>query len=95
LSDASISRHPAKCLGWFAITPIVCPFILMNPVTIFFANFLSTLDYLKDNFVDKIIKDPANTNNVISDDLYKYEKEDIAKKAKESRNEEYWEKIIW
>lgn len=59
------------------------------------ANFLSTLDYLKDNFVDKIIKDPANTNNVISDDLYKYEKEDIAKKAKESRNEEYWEKIIW
>ncbi|MDD3041003.1 hypothetical protein [Bacteroides sp.] len=58
-------------------------------------NFLSILDYLKDSFVDKTIMDPANTNNVISDDLYKYEKENIAKKAKESRNQEYWEKIIW
>jgi len=59
------------------------------------ANFLSILDYLKDGFVDKTIIDPANTNNVISDDLYKYEKESIAKKAKESRNQQYWENIIW
>jgi len=59
------------------------------------SNFLAILDYLKDYFVDKTIIDPANTNNVISDDLYKYEKEAIAKKAKESRNQLYWKDIIW
>jgi len=58
-------------------------------------NFLSVLDYLAESFVDKTIMDPANTNNVISDDLYKYEKEIIAKKAKECRSQQYWESIIW
>lgn len=58
-------------------------------------NFLTLLDYLRDSFIDKTIIDPANTNNVISDDLYKYEKEMIAKKAKEIRNQESWGNIIW
>ncbi len=58
-------------------------------------NFLALLDYLRDEFVDKTIVDPANTNNTISDDLFKYEKEAIRKKAKESRSQQYWENIIW
>lgn len=58
-------------------------------------NFLVLLDYLRDEFVDKTIVDPANTNNVISDDLYKYEKDAIRKKAKESRSQQYWKDIIW
>lgn len=58
-------------------------------------NFLTVLDYLKDSFVEKTVIDPANSNNVISDDLFKYEKEAIASKAKESRSKEYWKDIIW
>jgi hypothetical protein len=58
-------------------------------------NFLTVLDYLRDEFVSKKIIDPANTNNVISEDLYKYEKEAIQKKASESRSQKYWKDIIW
>ncbi len=58
-------------------------------------NFLTVLDYLRDNFVDKTVIDPSNTNNKISDDLFKYEKQAIASLAKESRNQQYWSSIIW
>ncbi|KGK85912.1 hypothetical protein DP73_17660 [Desulfosporosinus sp. HMP52] len=58
-------------------------------------NFLTVLDFLVSSIVEKKVFDPANTNNEISDDLYKYEKEIIAKKAKESRNQKHWEDIIW
>lgn len=58
-------------------------------------NFMTVLEYLRDSLVDKVIIDPANVNNTISDELYKYEKEEIAKKAKESRNAQNWGNIIW
>jgi hypothetical protein len=58
-------------------------------------NFRAVLKYLRDNFVDEIIIDPANTNNTISDLLSKSSKELIAAKAKSSLNEPYWEQIIW
>ncbi|MBD7971238.1 nucleotidyltransferase domain-containing protein [Paenibacillus gallinarum] len=58
-------------------------------------NFLLLLDYLRDEFIDKRVVDPANSNNIISDDLYRYEKEAIQKKARDSRSQKYWEKIIW
>lgn len=41
------------------------------------------------------IEDPANTNNVISDDLTNQEKVRIAAQARQSAQEPYWEKIIW
>jgi hypothetical protein len=59
------------------------------------SNFMTILGYLRDSFVDKTIKDPSNTNNTISDELYKYEKEAIAKKAKESALAKTWDEIIW
>lgn len=58
-------------------------------------NFLAVLEYLRDDFVNKTIVDPANTNNIISEDLFKYEKEAIRKKARESRVQQYWRNIIW
>lgn len=58
-------------------------------------NFLTILEYLRDEFVEKKIVDPANTNNIISEDLYRYEKESIQKKARTSRSQKYWEDIIW
>lgn len=59
------------------------------------SNFLTVLTYLKDNFIDSTVIDPANTNNKISDMLYKYEKEAIATQAKISLNKSNWEEIIW
>ena len=58
-------------------------------------NFMTVLDYLSNNFLSKTVYDPANTNNVISNDLHKYEKEKIVEQAKESRKASLWGKIIW
>lgn len=58
-------------------------------------NFMTVLEYLQNSFVDKRVIDPSNSNNIISEDLYKYEKEAIAKKAKESRSAQSWGNIIW
>jgi hypothetical protein len=57
-------------------------------------NFCTVLEYLRDEFVDKVVIDPSNSNNTISDDIYKYEKQAIASKAKENINQ-YWENVIW
>lgn len=59
------------------------------------SNILDVLKYLRDNFVNKRIEDPANTNNIISNDLTKLEKEKIATKAEKDLKKQYWEKIIW
>ncbi len=34
---ASMSRHPASTIGWFATTPTVCPSSRMKPVRMFLA----------------------------------------------------------
>lgn len=41
------------------------------------------------------IEDPANTNNILSDDLTNQEKYRIAGLAAQSAREQYWGKIIW
>ena len=58
-------------------------------------NFWTVLTYIRDNLVDSSVIDPANTNNKISDMLYKYEKEAISTKAKESLGKKTWVEIIW
>ncbi|NBG64524.1 nucleotidyltransferase family protein [Acidiluteibacter ferrifornacis] len=58
-------------------------------------NFISVLEYLRDSFVGTKFTDPANTNNVISDMIFKYQQENIKKAAKSSLDEQYWGQIIW
>lgn len=58
-------------------------------------NILAIFKYLRDSFIDKVIIDPSNTNNKISDDLYKYEKEAIVSAAKEDLAKDYWSQIVW
>lgn len=41
------------------------------------------------------VMDPANTNNVLSDDLTMPEKERIARLASQSASQQYWKEIIW
>lgn len=58
-------------------------------------NFWTVLTYLSDKFVESSVTDPSNTNNKVSDMLYKYEKEAIALQAKTSLGKKTWEEIIW
>jgi hypothetical protein len=59
------------------------------------SNFWKVLGFLKDEFTAKRYIDPANTNNVISDDLNIQEKRAIAAKANESKSQSNWNRIVW
>jgi len=58
-------------------------------------NFFTVLDYLATELPYARIEDPANSNNIVSDDLNLREKQTIAKMAESSLSERYWAKIIW
>lgn len=58
-------------------------------------NVSACLEYLRDNLETARVVDPANTNNIISDDLTTAEKKVIAQAARRSRDEPYWEQVLW
>lgn len=58
-------------------------------------NFSSVLDYLADSFSSARFVDPANTNNIISDELTNSEKSAIASQAYQSRREQNWGSVVW
>jgi hypothetical protein len=60
------------------------------------ANHVSdVLLYIADSIATSRIVDPANTNNVISDDLTVAAKQKIASQARGSVEEKFWENVIW
>ena len=59
------------------------------------ANMEVVLEYLKDVFVAAPIRDPANFENRVSDDLLKHEKLAISEAAAESLKQADWGKIVW
>ncbi len=58
-------------------------------------NVVNVLAYLADDFKGRRIVDPANTNNVVSDELSGLEKLRIATAAKASLQAAYWSQIVW
>lgn len=58
-------------------------------------NFWAVLEYFSDGFSSARFVDPANTNNIISDDLTDAEKNAILLKARESHGQRLWEHIVW
>lgn len=57
-------------------------------------NFLYLLTYIRDNICSLRVVDPANSNNVLSDDLTAAEKRALSTQAQKSLSEQYWEQII-
>jgi hypothetical protein len=58
-------------------------------------NFGKVIIYLRDEFAGKRFVDPANTNNVISDDLSLAQKQSIANKADLSARQRNWNQVVW
>ncbi|MFK7797547.1 MAG: nucleotidyltransferase [Aureispira sp.] len=58
-------------------------------------NFITVLEYFRDSFVNKSFIDPSNSNNFISNMIYKYQKEEIQKAARKSLKQKNWEDIIY
>lgn len=57
-------------------------------------NVLTALEYLRDRFANARVVDPANSNNVISDDLTDAQKRAIAAAAKTAREAPSWSDIV-
>jgi hypothetical protein len=60
----------------------------------FSANVWTTLIYLRDRFANARVVDPANTNNVISDDLTISGKASVAAAASKALNATNWKEIV-
>lgn len=58
-------------------------------------NFLAVLEYLRSTFPTARLLDPANTNNVVSDDLTNGEKTAVAAQARRSLSETDWGRVVW
>ncbi len=58
-------------------------------------NFLRSLEYMRDNIETARFIDPANTNNVVSEDCSAAEKTAIAFKARASLGKRTWQEIVW
>jgi len=58
------------------------------------ANVSTVFEFLQDNFVGARIVDPANTNNIISDDLALAEKQCISAAGRRARATQYWRDIV-
>ncbi len=58
-------------------------------------NIFFLLRYLKDNICSLRVVDPANSNNILSDELTADEKRSISSIAQKSLAEQYWDNIIW
>jgi hypothetical protein len=58
-------------------------------------NVLTALRYLSSRFEQAVVHDPANLDNVVSNDLSASEKKAIAKAARDVLYDENWKKIIW
>lgn len=59
------------------------------------ANVLTALEHIRDRIRTVRYVDPANTNNVISDDCTATEKIAVAAQAANSRGQQIWERIVW
>ena len=58
------------------------------------ANFWEVLHYLAEDFRTARLVDPANTANVVSDDLTIGERMAVVAAARSARSQRYWERIV-
>ena len=59
------------------------------------SNVLHALGAIGSSLTSTRIVDPANTNNILSEDLTRSEKQRAALQASKSASEQHWSRIIW
>jgi hypothetical protein len=83
-------RFPSFCLEL-----VVIDALRNRPRDLLVGNFERVLSYLRSVFPGAPFRDPANPENVVSDDLLEHEKLAIADAAAESLRQKDWSRIIW
>lgn len=66
-----------------------------RPVGDLVPNFWHALGWFADNFESARLIDPANTNNVVSDDLSPQEKRAVSNAARIARGKKFYSDILW
>ncbi len=56
---------------------------------------LAALRYISNRFEHAVVRDPANSDNIVSNDLSAGDKKTIAKAARDALYDENWKKILW
>jgi hypothetical protein len=79
----------------FYLEMAIIDFLAGRSTTDLSGNFWEALGFLAGNFLNRRYIDPANTNNVISDDLTNTEKQLVQSAAQASRRQTNWEQIVW
>jgi len=79
----------------FYLELIVIQALGQRPIAHLADNIWQALRFIAEDFPDARVEDPANTNNIISDDLTIAEKNAIASQASSSLMKSNWSQIIW
>ncbi len=58
-------------------------------------NVAAVLRYIGNRFEQAVVRDPANDDNIVSNDLSEPEKKIVAKAARAALYDENWKKILW
>ena len=58
-------------------------------------NVLAVLRYISTRFEQALVRDPANSDNIVSNDLSAADKKAVAKAARAALYDENWKKILW
>jgi hypothetical protein len=58
-------------------------------------NILGVLRHLSNRLEQAVVADPANSDNILSSDLFVNDKQAIAKAARDALYDENWKKILW
>jgi hypothetical protein len=58
-------------------------------------NVLAVLRYISTRFEQAVVRDPANSDNIVSNDLSATDKKTVAKAARAALYDENWKKILW
>lgn len=58
-------------------------------------NVFAGLRFLSSRFVQAAMRDPANSDNIVSDDLTLPQRKKIAQTARQALEDDNWERIIW
>lgn len=79
----------------FYLELVVIDALRNRPADLLAGNIEVVLKYLRDIFPGAPVRDPANPENLVSDDLLQHEKLAIGDAAGESLKQELWNQILW
>ena len=87
-------RHGVP-IGSFVLELAIAQALYNSRSTTLEDRMLEVLEYLRDSYSSARLVDPANSNNVVSDDVPRADKTATQEAARRSRQQQSWSSIVW